>query len=128
MSWDASVSRNYALRAGDPSKDKRGSVPAANWLAVIALEFFPVAERRGRLATTGIVGGWKDSTLYWPLWDVPITSHAAASLLRVDARRWTSAERAALGIFRVHRADILRSDQGGYGSFSPADVVLPART
>lgn len=128
LSWDASVSRNYALRASDPSKEKRGSVPAANWLAVIALQFFPVAEQRGKLATTGIIGGWKDSTFYWPLWHVPITAHAATSLLRVDARRWTSSERAAVGIFRVLRAGILRSDQGGYGSFSPADVVLPART
>lgn len=124
LSWDSSTSRNYALRASDPSKEKRGSVAAANWLGVVALEFFPVAVRRGRLVTTAVVGGWKDSVFYWPLWEVAIGAQTAASLLRVDAGRWTAAERSALGIARVYSAKITRSDQGGYGSFSPADVVL----
>ena len=92
-----------------------------------ALEFFPVVEQRGRLATTGVVGGWKDSTFCWPLWRVPITACVVTSVLRADPRRWTSSEREALGIFRVHSSDISRNDQGGYGSFSPADVVLPSR-
>lgn len=125
LSWDASIARYYALRAGDPAKEKRGSVPAANWLAVVAMEFFPVAADGGRLATTAVAGGWKDATFCWPLWSVPASAFASASLLRVDARRWTAAERAALGVTRVYAADILRSDQGGYGSFSPASVVLP---
>jgi hypothetical protein len=124
LSWDATVSRNYALRAGDPSKEKRGSIPAANWLGVIALEFFPVVADGGRLVTTAIVGGWKDSSFYWPLWSAATTAKAVASLLRVDARCWTTDERAALGISRVHSSKISRSDQGGYGSFAPADVVL----
>ena len=34
-------------------------------------------------------------------------------------------EREALGITQVFRSAITRSDQGGYGAFSPADVVLP---
>ena len=124
LSWDATVSRNYALRAGDPSKEKRGSIPAANWLGVIALEFFPVVADRGRLVTTAVVGGWKDSSFYWPLWSAATTANAVASLLRVDARSWSAEERAALGISRVHSSKISRSDQGGYGSFAPADVVL----
>lgn len=126
LSWDSSVARSYALRASDPSKEKRGSVPAANWLGVIALEFFPVVPERGRLITTAVTGGWKTSTFRWPLWHVPSPAKVIASLLRADARRWTAAERAAIGIFRVYASDILRSDQGGYGSFSPASVVLPA--
>jgi hypothetical protein len=126
LSWDASVARNYALRATDPSKEKRGSVPAANWLGVIALEFFPVVPDRGRLITTAVTGGWKDSTFHWVLWNVQATVRAAASLLRVDARRWSASERSALGILRVYAADILRSDQGGYGTFSPASVVAPS--
>ncbi len=42
LTWDSSVARLYALRAGNPSKEKRGSVPGANWLAVIGLSYFPV--------------------------------------------------------------------------------------
>ncbi len=124
LSWDSSVSRNYALRAGDPSKEKRGSVAAANWLGVIALEFFPVVVVRGRLVTTAVVGGWKDSVFSWPLWDVPLSAQSVASILRINAGRWSATERNALGLSRVYSAKISRSDQGGYGSFAPADVVI----
>jgi len=127
LSWDSSVARNYALRASNPSKEKRGSVPAANWLGVIAMEFFPVAPQRGKLATTAVKGGWKDSVFTWPLWDRPLTASAAAALLRIDLRRMRSAEWAALGVTRVYEAAIQRSEQGGYGSFSPAAVVTPQR-
>lgn len=126
LSWDASVSRMYALRARDPSEEKRGSVPAANWLGVIALEAFPVVPVGRELATTGVVGGWKDSVFRWPLWLPPLTFRAVRSLLRVDPCRWTSAQRDALGISEVMGARILRSDQGGYGSFAPSHVEVPA--
>jgi hypothetical protein len=127
LSWDSSVARNYALRASNPSKEKRGSVPAANWLGVIAMEFFPVVPHRGKLATTGVKGGWKDSVFTWSLWERPLTASAAAALLRVDLRRMRSGQWAALGITRLYEAAIQRSDQGGYGSFSPAAVVAPYR-
>lgn len=125
LSWDSSVARNYALRASNPSKEKRGSVPAANWLGVIAMEFFSVVAYRNKLATTGVRGGWKDSVFTWPLWDRPLTASAVAALLRIELRRLRSAEWAAFGVMRVYEAAILRSDQGGYGSFSPAAVVIP---
>ena len=125
LSWDASVTRMYALRAGDPSKEKRGSVPGAYWLAVQALPFFPVRVHRGKLATAGVAGGWKNSVFTWTLWSPPVTVPTAAALLRTDARRWTAKERAAMGLSAVFSARILRSDQGGYGSFCPAEVVLP---
>jgi hypothetical protein len=125
LSWDSSIARNYALRANNPSKEKRGSVPAANWLGVIAMEFFPVAPRRDKLATTGVKGGWKNSVFTWPLWERPLTASAAAALLRIDLRGMRSAAWAALGVTRVYEAAIQRSDQGGYGSFSPAAVVAP---
>ena len=60
FAWDASVTRMYALRASNPSGDKRGSIAAANWLGVQALAFFPVAAVRGRLVTTAVEGGWKE--------------------------------------------------------------------
>jgi hypothetical protein len=124
LSWDSSFARFYALRAGNPSKEKRGSVPAANWLGAIAMEFFPVVPRGDRLLTTGVGGGWKDSVFTWPLWEPALTMAAAAALMRVDLRRMQSAQWEALGVTRVYQAEIQRSDQGGYGSFSPAAVVI----
>ena len=126
LSWDASVTRLYALRAGNPSKERRGSVPGANWLAVLGLEFFPVVARRARLITTGVSGGWKDGRFTWPVWSAAAEASAIASLLRLDQESWTYEQRAALGIATVFSCRILRSDQGGYGTFSPAAVV-PAR-
>ena len=123
LSWDASVARLYALRAGDPSKEKRGSIPAANWLGVIALELFPVAARNGRLETARVEGGWKDSAFTWPVWDVPLTISTIAALLRTDTAKWPPKQREAAGIVATFRSKITRSDQGGYGAFSPAEFV-----
>lgn len=127
LSWDASVARLYALRAGNPSKERRGSVPGANWLAVVGLEFFPVVAHGHRLVTTCVRGGWKDSSFTWPVWTVPADAATIASLLRLDASAWTQEQRTAYGIEIVFSSRILRSDQGGYGSFAPAAVISPRR-
>jgi hypothetical protein len=125
LTWDSSVARLYAMRASNPSGEKRGSIPAANWLGVLALEAFPVAPIGGELVTTGVTGRWKDAVFRWPLWRSPASFQTTRSLLRIDARRWTASERAALGIVEVLGAKILRSDQGGYGSFAPSHIELP---
>jgi hypothetical protein len=125
LSWDSSVSRLYALRASDPSKEKRGSIPAAYWLGVQALTFFPVCVERGVLSTPGVKGGWKDSSFCWPLWMAPASAPTIAALLKIDPTAFSSRERAAMGLTQVFAARISRSDQGGYGAFSPADVVVP---
>lgn len=127
LSWDASVARLYALRAGNPAKERRGSVPGANWLAVLGLAFFPVVSRGGRLVTTAVSGSWKDSIFTWPVWSPAAEVSAIASLLRLNVAAWTAEDRAAVGIEIVFSSRILRSDQGGYGSFAPAAVVPPAR-
>lgn len=133
LSWDATVSRLYAHRATDPSGEKRGSVPGADWLAFLGLSFFPVAARGGRLETTGVVGRWKDAEFTWPIWTPPATARTVRSLLawsdlcedvaseRPDPRR--PARLRARGIAVLFRSAITRSDQGGYGGFTPARVV-----
>jgi hypothetical protein len=125
MAWDSSVARNYALRATNPSTEKRGTVPGAHWLAVLGLSFFPVIVRRGRLVTTRVEGGWKDSVFTWPIWSAPASVPVVTSLLRTDVRRLNAAERAAMGVTRCFESAILRSDQGGYGSFTPAAPRSP---
>lgn len=126
LSWDATVARNYALRASNPSGEKRGSVAAANWLAVHALGFLPVLARNGRLTTAGVRGGRKDGAFFgWPVWAAPATLPVVKSLLRRDPRRLGSAARTALGIEVVFESEILNYDQKDYGAFAPARVVLP---
>ena len=125
LSWDSSAARMYALRATNPSGEKRGSVPGANWLAVNGLTFFPVAARGGQLTTRGVEGGWKDSTFTWPVWTPPADARTVGSLLRLDVASWTAAQRRVAGVTVVFQSRILRTDQGGYGSFSPAGPVPP---
>jgi hypothetical protein len=130
LSWDATAARHYALRADDPSKEKRGSVPGANWLGVLGLTFLPVFPHRRQLQTTGVRGGWKNSEFTWPVWKPPSIARVATSLLSLDISSLTAAQRDALGVTAVFSARIQRSDQGGYGSFSPARIVpaeMPAR-
>ena len=123
MGWDATSSRDYALRAADPSTDKKLGIPGADWLAIRGLTFLPAVPRGNRVMTTGCVGGWKDGRLRWPLWTVPLNAPVIRSVLCHNVETMTKHERAARGIGVVFRSDIGRSDQGGYGSFKPASVI-----
>lgn len=121
MSWDATAARDYALRAGNPSKEKRQGVPGADWLALQALPLFPVAAGRGGLATACTGGRWKNGRFRWPIWEAAAGLSAVRRLLLVrDLERWSERERALRGVAAVLACDIRRSDQGGYGSFGPA--------
>lgn len=123
LSWNASAPRTYAYRATNPSGEKRGSVPAADWLAFCALGFFPVSADKGRLTTAAICGGWKNSVMTWPVWEVPISAQAVRSLLVLSLSSISKSGLSAAGITGIYRASILRSDQGGYGSFTPAGTA-----
>ncbi len=124
LKWDATVFRDYALRAGDPSKEAPTGVPGADWLAFRGLSFIRVAPRGRQILTTGCSGEWKTGLFRWPLWSASLTRDtvrgvlAFPSLTRIEER-----ERRARGIAVVYEARIRRSDQGGYGSFSPASAV-----
>lgn len=124
MSWDSTVSRNYALRAGDPSKEKRGSNPGAEWLAFIGLSFTMSVPNGQRLMTTGVSGGWKDGSFTWPLWRAPVSTSVIPAILSLrNLPALPQTVRLARGIGAVMRCDITRSDQGGYGGFTPSAVV-----
>jgi hypothetical protein len=106
LGWDSSASRDYALRADDPSKSKKTGVPGADWLAFRGLAFVPVAPVGSEIVTAGCSGGWKFGGAFtWPLWHGTLSVGAVRSIMR---------------------SGIKRSDQGGYGSFLPADVRPPA--
>jgi hypothetical protein len=128
LQWDNAASRDYALRASDPSKEKKLGVPGADWLAFRGLPFMRVAPREETILTTGCRGGWKTGVFRWPLWEVALPRRVVMSLLAspevLEARPGTLRAR---GISMVFDSDIRRSDQGGYGSFTPARVADPIR-
>ncbi|MEL6183880.1 MAG: hypothetical protein AAFU79_04580 [Myxococcota bacterium] len=131
LSWSGTGQRMYALRATDPSTDKRGSTPGAEWLAFLGLSFLPTVPSTGGrgplVLTTGVAGAWKSSTFTWPLWGPPCVASVVESLVSLRglcrAESLAGYERRGRGILQIYRARILRSEQGGYGSFAPAEVV-----
>ncbi len=124
LQWDNTTARDYAYRASDPSKEKKLGVPGADWLAFRGLPFLRVAPVGDRIATTGCFGGWKTGSFRWPIWSVPLSRDVVSALLAsaeiADLRPDVLAAR---GIAVVFEANIRRSDQGGYGSFTPARVA-----
>lgn len=145
LSWSSHGERVYALRATNPSTDKRLGVPGADWLALLGLVFFPtcvVSHRNGDLTlmTTGCNRAWKRSALRWPLWSVPLGRDTAWSVVGArdvvgETLSQNAGERAtvtellrARGVTRVLQAPIRRTDQGGYGSFGGATVLIQTGT
>jgi len=129
--WDARGARVYALRASDPSKEKRLGVPGADWLAFLGLAFLPVVARNGRLRTTACGRSWKAAPFRWPLWSVPASPPVVAGL--VGRRAFAEGGKAlrdagrdlrGMDVFAVMEAPVRRSEQGGYGSFGAATQVL----
>jgi hypothetical protein len=122
LAWDSMSARMYALRAADPSTEKRGGEPGADWLAFMGLLAFSVSARRGKLATPCFEGGWKNATFSWPMWTVPLTRRVVRSLLS-SVSAMGAAELRARGVAIVFSSRVIRSDQGGYGNFSPSSPV-----
>lgn len=130
LSWDSRGDRVYAVRATNPSKDKRLGVPGADWLAFRGLVFYPVMRTdRGTLRTTACDPEWKSSAFRWPLWAVPATRNVVRSLvadptLIAPGAKVRPAELAARGISSIRQSKIRRSEQGGYGSFAAAETLV----
>jgi hypothetical protein len=130
LSWDARGERVYAVRATNPSKEKRLGVPGADLLAFCGLAFYPVLRTvNGSLRTTACDSEWKRSAFRWPLWSVPCTRDVIRSLVAdrtlISPRSAARPEDlAARGIMSVLQAPIRRTDQGGYGSFGAPEVLV----
>lgn len=146
LSWDVRGGRPYALRASDPSKVKRTSVPGADWLALLGLSSIPVrAVTSGfdgsiSLETTGCDPRWKRSAFRWPLWSGPSNLDVIRSIVADPALVGTADERRrtrrrgitepiylrSRGVGRVMESPIRRTDQGGYGSFGGSVTIAQA--
>ena len=82
LSWDARGERVYAVRAINPSKEKRLGVPGPDWLAFRGLVFYPVTRTiKGSVRTTACDPEWKRSAFRWPVWSVPCTRNVVGSLV-----------------------------------------------
>lgn len=124
MGWDVGNSREYALRATNPSTDPKACQPAVEWLGVRGLRFFPCFAWRGQTITTAVRGSWKRGRFRWPVWTGWLDYNVVASLVAQDLQSLSPAERRSRGIGEVFEAAIHRHDQGGYGSFRPSQVVV----
>jgi hypothetical protein len=122
--WDVSDDRVYALSVSNPSSDTKYTVPGADWLALVGLSAFPVVRDEGKATPPGASGSWKRGAFAWGLWSSPLDWASAAAFVSQGCADVTRASR--VGLFRTMRSAIRRSDQGGYGSFSPSTVVWEA--
>ena len=128
LMWDVTDDSNYALSSSDPAKDRKLTNPGAEALAILGISNYPVFGSPGRTLTQGASGGWKRGSFTWPIWTRPASHRAVASLLAHSTGAQPGLnERADLypswGIARIMQSAIRRSDQGGYGTFGPPEVV-----
>ena len=132
LGWDSTDDRVYSLAAIDPAKDKKLTNPGAEALAVLGLSQHPVfADRdsrgRDRTLTQGCSGPWRSGGTYtWPLWSRSAAPNVVRSLLTHatrDGLHRRSRYYHGWSIISIMRSAIRRSDQGGYGTFGPPEVV-----
>lgn len=134
LGWDITDDRTYALAPSNPAKDKKFSNPGVEALAILGLSRHPVyasqdVRGRDRTLTLGCSGPWRRGGTYsWTIWTRPASLYAVRSLLMQTSgsddyiskrHRWY----AAWGISHILRSVIRRSDQGGYGTFRPPQIV-----
>ena len=130
LGWDVVDDREYALRANDPSPEKKLTNPGAEALAILGLSLHPVFTGRDRTLTQGCSGTWKAGYYSWPLWCRPAAFHAVRSLLAHAYDHPNARERHAWfrswGVLQILRSPIRRSGQGGYGTFGPPEITWQA--
>ena len=128
LGWDVTDDRTYALSSCNPSSEKKLTNPGPEALAILGLSTHNVFARSSRTMTLGCSGTWKKSKYTWPIWNRPASPYSVKSLLahaRIgDERRhrWF----ASWSIHMILQSTIRRSAQGGYGTFSPPEVVWQA--
>lgn len=134
LGFDNREDRAFALRAFNPAGEKKLGVPGADWLAFRGLAMYSTATFEGRLRTRSCDAAWKESEFRWPVWTQPLSRDVVMALLGdpglvgvpTSPRPEGGVRLAQRSIERVYAATIRRTDQGGYGSFGPARVLVQA--
>ena len=128
MMWDIADDRIGAYAAVMPGKVLKLTNPGPEALAIIGLSTHPVFKGKERTLTTGCSGKWKGGHYTWPIWNYPAGLGAVKSLLshatskepdRDNRSNWFK----SWGVSMVLKSGIKRSDQGGYGTFSPPEII-----
>jgi hypothetical protein len=127
LMWDVTDDRNYALSARNPSTQPKPTVPGAEWLGLMGLASVPSFYGRGRTVTTGASGNWKAGSWTWPLWADPLSANAARTMIAM-ASTGDAHCLSVVGVLRRYQCGIKRSEQGGYGTFTPARIATDARS
>ncbi len=128
LMWDVVDDRIYALSASNPSTTTKYTNPGSEALAILGISTHPVFSRQDgkRTLTVGCSGGWKQGAYTWPLWLRPAGPGSVAAIL-AQATDSTPSKRSdwypSWGIFQILQSQIRRSDQGGYGTFSPPRII-----
>ena len=129
LMWDVIDDRVYALSANNPTSEKKLTNPGPEALAVLGMSLHPVFAGKDRTLTQGCSGSWKAGYYSWPVWSKPASLNAVRSLL-AHAYEPTLASRyrwfRSWGVEKVFRSPIRRSNQGGYGTFGPPEVIWQA--
>lgn len=128
LGWDVTDDRNYALSARDPSRVKKLTNPGVEALAVVGLSTHPVFKGRFRTLTTGCSGTWKNGYYTWMLWHHPVNLSTAEILLGQATPSGSDIDSVGMcfqawGLSVVFRSRIVRSDDGGYGTFAHPDII-----
>lgn len=127
LRWDPIEDQRYALRWQDPTKpdkhDSKGTMWAANALAVEALRWFPTVLVGRQAQTTGFHRVDRRETYFvWPIWTPPIAVYTLRSLLALNDLYRTPLPRSSLaemGIEEVYRSERIQQSQY-YSNFAPA--------
>jgi hypothetical protein len=126
--WDPADAAEYALSAGDPSKDGARTMWGVNRLAFEALPLLPVQPTRRGLRTTGFREEHYPEEFTWPVWDAALDADTVRSLLSLSDLQEESPLRPilrAMGIEEVFRSPRVRIGLGANFkvSFRPARSV-----
>ena len=126
--WNPGDAAEYALSAGNPSKEGVWTVWGANRLAFEALPLLPVQPTRRGLQTTGFREDRNRKEFSWPLWYAPLGVDTIRSLLSHSELRRDIPDRrilGAMGVGEVFRAPRVRIGTPGKFklSFRPARAV-----
>ena len=127
LGWDVTDDREYALRASNPSNDTKLTNPGAEALALLGLTRYPSFAGRDSTLSQGCSGSWKKGSFSWPIWCQPATPYAVKSLVANAYDHPQPTKRTSLyggwGVVKILKSPIRRTDQGGYGTFGPPEIV-----
>ncbi len=126
LKWDIGDDVPYAIAASKPGVDKRSN-PGQESLAILGMSRYPVYCGSDGILTQGYSGPWKNGTFTWPLWTRPATSHTVRSLLTHASAESNADLFRGWGIDLVLSSTVGRTDEGGYGYFSPPQIRWSVR-